>query len=74
MKNIKIYTTSWCGYCKSAKRFFKEKGWAYEEINIEKNNISREELSKIGKSLSVPQIIMNGEAIGGFDDLLKLYG
>ncbi len=45
-----------------------------KKLILEKNNISREELSKIGKSLSVPQIIMNGEAIGGFDDLLKLYG
>jgi glutaredoxin len=74
MKTIKIYTTNWCGYCKAAKRFFDEKGWNYEEINIEEKNISREELSTIGLSLSVPQIIMDGEAIGGYDDLMKLYG
>ena len=74
MKTIKIYTTSWCGYCKAAKRLFKEKGWEYEEINIEEQNISREELSKIGLSLSVPQIIMDGKAIGGYDDLMRLYG
>ena len=74
MKTIEIYTTSWCGYCKAAKRFFKEKGWEYEEINIEEQNISREELSKIGLSLSVPQIIMDGKAIGGYDDLMRLYG
>ncbi|MBT3676139.1 MAG: glutaredoxin family protein [Fidelibacterota bacterium] len=74
MKTIEIYTTNWCGYCKAAKRFFDEKGWNYEEINIEEKNISREELSTIGLSLSVPQIIMDGEAIGGYDDLMKLYG
>ena len=74
MKTIKIYTTNWCGYCKAAKRFFDEKGWNYEEINIEEKNISREELSTIGLSLSVPQIIMDGEAIGGYDDLMKIYG
>ena len=74
MKTIKIYTTNWCGYCKAAKRFFDEKGWNYEEINIDEKNISREELSTIGLSLSVPQIIMDGEAIGGYDDLMKLYG
>ena len=74
MKTIEIYTTNWCGYCKAAKRFFDEKGWNYEEINIEEKNISREELSTIGLSLSVPQIIMDGEAIGGYDDLMKIYG
>jgi len=74
MKTIEIYTTNWCGYCKAAKRFFDEKGWNYEEINIDEKNISREELSTIGLSLSVPQIIMDGEAIGGYDDLMKLYG
>ena len=74
MKTIKIYTTNWCGYCKAAKRFFDEKGWNYEEINIEEKNISREELSTIGLSLSVPQSIMDGVAIGGYDDLMKLYG
>ena len=74
MKTIEIYTTNWCGYCKAAKRFFDEKGWNYEEINIEEKNISREELFTIGLSLSVPQIIMDGEAIGGYDDLMKLYG
>ena len=35
MKKIKIYTTNWCSYCDLAKRFFDEKGWDYEEINIE---------------------------------------
>ncbi len=74
MKNIKIYTTTWCPYCKAAKRFFDEKGWAYEEINIEEKGVSRQELATIGKGMSVPQILFDGVAIGGYDDMMKKYG
>ena len=42
-----------------AKRFLTEKGYSFEEIDIEENNISREEMASISKGLTVPQIIIN---------------
>ena len=69
---IKIYSTSWCGPCSSAKRMLEELGQTFEEINIEEEGISREELEKLTGGATVPQIIINGEAIGGFDSLMKL--
>ena len=69
---IKIYSTSWCGPCSSAKRMLEELGQTFEEINIEEEGISREELEKLTGGATVPQIIINGEAIGGFDSLIKL--
>ena len=74
MKEIKIYTTNWCPYCVAAKRFFDEKEWPYEEINIEEKGWNREKLFEVGKSMTVPQIVIDGEAIGGYDDLMQLYG
>lgn len=74
MKEIKIYTTSWCPYCKAAKRFFEQNNWNYEEIDIEKVGISRQDLLKVGKGMSVPQIVIDGKPIGGYDDLMRLYG
>jgi mycoredoxin len=35
MASIRIYTTTWCGDCRHAKRFLAERGIAYEEVNIE---------------------------------------
>lgn len=35
MANIKMYTTTLCGDCRNAKRFLKEQGVAFDEINIE---------------------------------------
>ena len=70
--NIIIYTTSWCGPCKSAKRFLSDYGFDFEEIDIEKENISREKLREITGGSTVPQIIINNKSIGGFDSLVIL--
>ena len=70
---IKIYTTSWCGPCKMAKKFLAEKGYNFEEIDIEENNISREDMASMSKGHTVPQILINDLPIGGFEDLVKLF-
>ena len=69
---IKIYSTSWCQPCAMAKKLLDSKNLEYEEINIEKNNISREDLHQLTGGRTVPQIIINGKSIGGFDDLILL--
>ncbi|HIC83165.1 MAG TPA: glutaredoxin [Candidatus Marinimicrobia bacterium] len=70
---ITIYTTSWCGPCKSAKRFLADQGFDFTEIDIEKENINREEMESMTKGPTVPQIIINSEPIGGFEDLLEYF-
>ena len=67
-----IYSTSWCPSCVSAKRLLDSKNITYTEINIEKENISREKLIEIAGAATVPQIVINDNPIGGFDNLLKL--
>ena len=69
---IKIYSTSWCQPCKMAKKLLDQKNIQYEDINIEEIGMSREELNKLTGGSTVPQIIINGKSIGGFDDLLIL--
>ena len=49
-----------------------DKGLSYEEINIDEVGISREDLFKLTGGYTVPQIVMNGTPIGGFDQLLIL--
>ena len=72
-KSIKIYTTNWCSYCDLAKRLFDENGWDYEEINIEKLGWDRSKLLEVGTATTVPQIVIDGEAIGGYDELIKIH-
>ena len=69
---IKIYPTNWWGPCKAAKELLNDKGLSYQEINIEEIGISREDLIKLTGGYTVPQIIINDKAIGGFNQLLIL--
>ena len=69
---IQIYSTSWCGPCASAKRLLDDINQSYEEIDIEKHNISREKLMEITGGMTVPQIVINGKSIGGLDKLIQL--
>ena len=69
---IKIYSTGWCSSCVLAKKLLNEKKINYKEINIEDQNMSREDLKKITGGSTVPQIIINGKSIGGFDNLVVL--
>jgi len=71
-KNIKIYSTSWCGPCKNSKRLLVERGLDFIEIDIEEKDLSREDLYEITGGKTVPQIIIDDIPIGGYNDLLEL--
>ena len=47
-------------------------GVSYEEINIEKEDLTRDNLFKLTGGYTVPQIIINNIPIGGFNELIKL--
>jgi glutaredoxin 3 len=71
---ILMYTTSYCPYCVRAKRLLVDrKGMVVTEIDIEQNPLKKEEmLSLSGGRRTVPQIFINGQPIGGCDDLEAL--
>jgi glutaredoxin len=69
---ITIYSTSWCGPCASAKRLLKEKGLSYDEVDIEEEGMTREDLFEKTGGRTVPQIVIEGKTIGGYDKLLEL--
>ena len=56
----------------AAKQMLDDMGMSYENIDIEKENISRDDLAKITGGHTVPQIIINNLTIGGFNELLRL--
>ena len=69
---IKMYTITICPYCAAAKRLLKARSFEYEEINIEHEGISRDKLVELTGGRTVPQIIIDGKPIGGYDNLLVL--
>ena len=65
-KEVKIFTTVRCGYCKIAKKYFEEKGIRYTEYDIEKSASAKAEF-KNHNGRGVPLIIINGNKIFGFN-------
>ncbi len=73
MAEIEIYTSLWCPYCARAKALLDKKGVAYVEHDAPSGSKKREEAAqRSGGRTSVPQIFINGQAIGGSDDLAAL--
>jgi glutaredoxin 3 len=70
MKSVTIYTTEHCSLCLSAKTLLDRRGISYEEINLARDPDSRDELSRSTGMYTFPQIVVDGEAIGGFTELL----
>tara|TARA_A100001011_G_scaffold325024_1_gene347701 strand:+ start:1546 stop:1791 length:246 start_codon:yes stop_codon:yes gene_type:complete len=67
-----MYSASWCAPCKFAKKLLDNLNLSYEEIDIEKNNISREQLLEMTGGYTVPQIQINEKYIGGYSELMQL--
>ena len=66
-----IYSTSWCQPCKLAKKLLQERGLDFQEIDIEEKGWSREDLFDITGGRTVPQVVINDDTIGGYDDLVR---
>ena len=70
--NIKVYSKTNCPYCVSAKNWLKQRGYAYEEIVIDNDGERQKFYESVGNGVrTVPQIYVDGERIGGFQDLIK---
>jgi|TARA_B110000114_G_scaffold2268_1_gene2211 glutaredoxin 3 len=67
-----IYSSSLCGFCFRAKRLLDGKGLVYEEISVDGRSEVRQQMMQITGGRTVPQIIINGNAIGGCDELYLL--
>lgn len=73
MAKIEIYTKFLCPYCSRAKALLADKGVPFEEYDISTGGPQREEmLQRAGGRVTVPQIFIDGQHIGGCDDLLAL--
>lgn len=74
MANVEIYTKVTCPYCHRAKALLDQKGVSYQEIPIDGDAVKREEMIKRSGRTTVPQIFIDAQHIGGFDDLYALDG
>ncbi len=72
MADVLVYSTHICPYCVRAKQHLTRKGVSYREIMVDDDPQQRDEMMRITGRRTVPQILIDGQPIGGCDDLLAL--
>jgi glutaredoxin 3 len=73
MPEIEIYTQAWCPYCERAVHLLTKKGVAFREIDAPGGSAARAQArERSGGRTSAPQIFIDGQHIGGCDDLMAL--
>lgn len=64
---IKVYSTPTCPYCKLTKEFLKERGVAYQDIDVSADPAAANEMVKKSGQMGVPVIEINGQIIVGWN-------
>ena len=72
MKKVVFYSADWCPFCMRAKALLYSRGIEYEEINVDRIPGFREKLVEMTGRMTIPQIIVDGEPVGGYDDIAAL--
>ena len=73
MARVEIYTTMLCPFCWRAKKLLEERGATFQEVDVMTDGSLRAEMrQRAGGRTSVPQIFINGQHVGGCDELYAL--
>jgi mycoredoxin len=73
MSEITIYSTSWCGDCRRAKQFLKERGIAFHEVNVDEDPDAEDLVLRVNSGRrKVPTLEVDGRyfACSPFDPYL----
>lgn len=74
MADVVIYRTEYCPYCDRAEELFDSLGVDYHEIDVTTDAELRAEMvEKAGGKKTVPQIFIDGQSVGGYDDVRELH-
>lgn len=73
MPHVEIYTRAFCGYCARALALLRDKGVTFEEHDLTMGGAPRAAMmERTGGAATFPQIFIDGNHVGGCDDLLAL--
>jgi glutaredoxin 3 len=72
MRRVEIYSTSQCPYCLRAKALLDARDVAYTEIDVSANRQMMQHMIERSGQRTVPQIFIDGEAVGGYQQLSLL--
>lgn len=68
---VEIYSADWCDYCSKAKALMEDHGIPFEEHDMDDDEVIDELAERLPEpSTKIPQIFVDGEYVGGYDDLV----
>jgi len=68
--NTVVWSKNGCPYCDMAKQLLKQNDIAFEERNLSSDEWSKEQLLEVvPDAKTVPQILVRGEYVGGYNEL-----
>jgi len=67
---ITVYTTDPCSFCTRAKQLLQQRGLTFDEVNLSRDPEGRSALSQLTGMMSFPQVVIEGEVVGGFMELV----
>jgi glutaredoxin 3 len=69
MATITLYTTDFCSSCRRAKALLEQRELPFEEINLSRDPDGRAQLAARTGLMTFPQVLIDGQALGGFEAL-----
>lgn len=72
MSRVTIYTTEPCGFCRVAKSLLQKRNVPYSEISLAKDPGGRTELVQMTGMMTFPQVVIDEQPIGGYQELVAL--
>jgi len=74
---VKVFSTPTCPYCVTLKKFLKDKGVEFADIDVSADEKELQEMIDKSGQMGVPVVDVNGQIVVGFDrdklmELLKI--
>lgn len=64
---VTVYSTTWCGFCHQAKKYFDSIGVKYKDVNVEEDQKAAQDMVQKSGQMGVPVIEIGKDIIIGFD-------
>lgn len=63
---LKLYVKSWCPWCVSAKQFLNNRGYHYEEVDVNRDASAYEEMIRLSGQRYTPTLVVDGKVLADF--------
>ncbi len=67
-KQVKVYSTPTCPWCKKAKQFLQSNNIPFQNLDVASDKAARDEMIKKTGQLAVPVVEIDGETTVGYDE------